>query len=135
MTGASPDHVFSDRLFGSSAPFSHARRAGGLWFISGLIGQDPQTGRVVSDNPELQLDRLFGNLDILLEDIGVRTAALVRVTLYLTDYADFDVLNRVYAAALPAPYPARVTVQVGALPLGARFQLDAIAEGDGAAAV
>lgn len=128
MSIDSPRHHFSDRLFASDAPFSHARRAGDLWFISGLIGQDPDTGAVVSDDPAEQLVRLFANLRLLLEDLGVGPDALVKVTVCLVDYADFGVLNRVYAEALHAPFPARVTLQVPGLPLGARFQIDAVAE-------
>ena len=126
--GESPDHVFSDRLFPSSAPFSHARRVGELWFISGLIGQRPDTGALVGDDPEEQLDRMFANLALLLEDLGITSTDLVKVTIYLTDYADFELMNERYAKAIQAPHPARVTVQAAALPAGARFQIDAIAK-------
>ncbi|GEM_PF-1882329 len=122
------DHVFSPHLFASSAPFSHARRAARLWHLSGLIGQCPDTGALVSEDPSAQLDRMFANLRILLADLGLTASDLVKATVYLVDNADVDLMNRKYAEEISTPYPARVTVQAAALPAGARFQIDAVAE-------
>lgn len=71
---------------------------------------------------------MFANLRILLADVGLTASDLVKVTVYLVDYADVDLMNRTYAEEISTPYPARVPVQAAALPAGARFQIDAVAE-------
>ncbi|NUP75749.1 MAG: RidA family protein [Sinomonas sp.] len=120
-------HHFSRGLFQSAAPFSHACRVGDLWFISGIIGQRRDTGELVSTELGLQARTMFDNLDLLLDELGVRPAGIARTCLYLTDYADFDELNVIYAERIESPYPARTTLETAALPLGAKVQIDAIA--------
>lgn len=66
------------------------------------------------------------NLETLLEEVGLGFSDLVRTTLYLTDYKDFEVINAVYASHLTEPFPVRTTIQVAALPLGAKVQIDAV---------
>lgn len=121
--------LFSKSLFASTAPFSHVAVSDtGLTFISGLIGQTRDTGALVSRELRPQATAMFENLTILLSECGLTTADLLRVTIYLTSYDDFADINEIYREFVPSPYPARVTIQVAGLPLGARIQLDAVAE-------
>ncbi len=117
---------FSNELHQSTAPFSHLVRVGDLGFVSGIIGQDRDVGALVSDDVTAQCEAMFDNVQTLLGEVGLEFQHLVRTTLYLTDYADFGVLNAVYDRRLSTPYPARTTVQVAGLPLGAAVQIDAV---------
>jgi 2-iminobutanoate/2-iminopropanoate deaminase len=69
---------------------------------------------------------MLANLGVLLDGIGIRREDAVRTTVYLTDYEDFAVINEVYGEWFASPYPARTTLQVAALPLGAKVQIDAV---------
>lgn len=119
-------HVFSRQLFASSAPFSHLVSYDGLGYVAGIIGQRRDTGALISNDVAEQAQAMFDNLETLFAEVDVAIEAVLRTTIYLTDYADFQVINNVYRERLRAPYPARTTVQVVALPLDARVQIDAI---------
>ncbi len=124
-----PRRLFSAKLFQSSAPFSHvAVSRTGLAFVSGLIGQARDTGELVSAELRPQAEAMFDNLATLLTEIGVDARATLQTTLYLTSYDDFAQINAVYRERMSEPYPARVTLQVVGLPLGARVQIDAVIE-------
>lgn len=120
------NHHFSPALHQSKAPFSHLVRDGETGYISGIIGQRPEDGALVSDDIAEQCAAMLRNVETLLAEVGLTMANLLRTTIYLTDYKDFDVINDVYAAALKAPYPARTTLQVAGLPLGAKVQMHAV---------
>lgn len=100
----------------------------GLAFVSGLIGQARDTGELVSAELRPQAEAMFDNLATLLTEIGVDARATLQTTLYLTSYDDFAEINTVYRERMSEPYPARVTLQVVGLPLGARVQIDAVVE-------
>ena len=117
---------FSSELHQSTAPFSHLVRVGDLGFVSGIIGQNRDDGALVSADVTAQCEAMFDNVETLLGEVGLELQHLVRTTLYLTDYADFGALNAVYERRLSTPYPARTTVQVAGLPLGAAVQVDAV---------
>ncbi|TLM80809.1 RidA family protein [Pseudarthrobacter sp. NamE5] len=119
-------HYFSPRLHQSAAPFSHYVEHGNIGYTAGIIGQRPDTGDLVSDNVSQQCDAMLTNLQILLDEQGLTLRDLLRTTVYLTDYRDFAAINEVYAGRLHEPYPARTTVQVAALPLGAKVQIEAV---------
>jgi 2-iminobutanoate/2-iminopropanoate deaminase len=121
-------HLFSKSLFQSAAPFSHVVIAAGLAHVSGIIGQRRDTGALVNPDAGVQARAMFDNLETALQEAGLSLADLVVTRLYLLDYADFDTINAVYRERLSAPFPARTTLQVAALPLGARFQIDATAD-------
>jgi 2-iminobutanoate/2-iminopropanoate deaminase len=124
-----PRRLFSAELFPSPAPFSHvAVSRTGLAFISGLIGQRRSTGELVSSELRPQVEAMFDNLATLLAEAGLDARDLLRTTLYLTSYDDFGEINAIYRERLREPYPARVTLQVAGLPLGARVQIDAVAD-------
>ena len=99
----------------------------GLVFSSGQIGCDPATGRIVEGGIEAEMARVLDNLEAVLTAAGSGLDCVVRSTLYLIDLGEFDVANRVYAARLGAPLPARSTVEVSRLPKGARIEMDLIA--------
>jgi 2-iminobutanoate/2-iminopropanoate deaminase len=108
-------------------PYSQAVRAGGLVFVSGQIPLDPATGQIVQGDVTAQTARVIENIKGILAAAGCTFADVVRTTIYLVDLAHFAVVNDVYARSFVAPYPARVTVQVSALPRGALVEIDAIA--------
>jgi 2-iminobutanoate/2-iminopropanoate deaminase len=97
-------------------------------FASGQIPLDPHTGRSVEGDIEAQTERVIANLAAVLEAAGSSLARVVKTTVYVTDLALFARINAVYARHFSGPVPpARATVQVAALPLGAAVEIDAIA--------
>jgi 2-iminobutanoate/2-iminopropanoate deaminase len=120
-------------VFASSAPspvgpYSQAIVAGGFVFASGQIPLDPASGKLVEGDIEAQTARVLDNLSKVLEAAGSSLDHVVRASVYLADLADFPRVNAVYARYFTAdPKPARTTVQVAALPLGAQVEIDAIA--------
>lgn len=112
-------------------PYSHAVRAGGageLLLLSGQTPIDPATGALVDGDVGTQTRRVFANLAAVLAAAGLTLDDVVKVNVYLTDMADFPAMNAAYAEAFSAPYPARTTVAVAGLPLGARVEIEATAQ-------
>ncbi len=107
-------------------PYSPAVEAGGLVFISGQIALDAK-GELVGYTAPDQARRALENLRSLLATAGLDISAVVKTTIFLTDMADFAAVNDVYAGFLSEPHPARSTVQVAALPKGAKVEIEAIA--------
>jgi 2-iminobutanoate/2-iminopropanoate deaminase len=108
-------------------PYSQAVAVDGWVWCSGQVALDPATGQLVGRDAAAQTEQACRNLTAVLEAAGCGWADVVRTTIYLTDLADFAAMNEVYGRRLVAPLPARVTVQVAALPRGARVEIDAIA--------
>jgi 2-iminobutanoate/2-iminopropanoate deaminase len=108
-------------------PYSQAISDGEWLFCSGQIGIDPPSGRLVEGGIEHETRRVMENLREVLSEAGLYFADIVKTTIYVVDLGDFDIVNRIYGEHLNAPYPARATVQVAALPRGARVEIDAIA--------
>ncbi|HMA95274.1 MAG TPA: RidA family protein [Polyangiaceae bacterium] len=108
-------------------PYSQAVRVGDWLFLSGQIPLVPETGEIVTGDIEVQTRRVLENLRAVLEAAQASLASLVKTTIYLTDMTDFAVVNRVYAEYLSPPFPARATVEVKALPRGARVEIEGIA--------
>jgi 2-iminobutanoate/2-iminopropanoate deaminase len=110
-------------------PYSQAVRAHGFLFMSGQIPLDPATGEMVGGSDvEAQTRRVMQNLEAVLVSEGLSFGALVKTTIFLTDLVDFAKVNGVYAAFFEnlSP-PARATVQVAALPRGAKVEIEAVA--------
>ena len=105
--------------------YSQAVRAGKTLYLSGQIGLDPATGRLV-DGIENQIPRVFENLKAVAEAGGGSLADAVKLTVYLTDLAHFARVNEIMSAYFEQPYPARAAVGVAALPRGALIEADAI---------
>lgn len=108
-------------------PYSPAIAAQGFLFLSGQIALDPATGALEAGGAEAQARRCMENLKAVLDAAGSRLERVVKTTLFLVDMADFEGVNRVYGGYFPGEPPARTTVQVSALPRGARVEIDAIA--------
>ena len=109
------------------APYSQAIRAGGLVFVSGQLALKPDHAEIVGDSIQEQTEQVFANLRAILEEAGSGLDRLVKTTVYLIDLGEFGAMNEVYARYFPKDHPARATVQVAALPKGARVEIDAIA--------
>lgn len=110
----------------AAGPYSHAVRSGGLVFLSGQIPLHPTTGRLVSGGIADQTRRCLENLSAVCAAADVTLADAVRVGIYVTDMGTFAEVNEAYAAFFPADPPARTTIGVAALPLGAAVEIDAV---------
>lgn len=108
-------------------PYSTAVTQGNLCFLSGMIGADPATGRLAAEDVAGQAAQAFENIRTVLEEMGLSMADIVKTTVFLTDLGDFGTVNGIYAAHFGPDYPARSCVQVSALPMGARVEVEAIA--------
>lgn len=109
-------------------PYSQAIDAGDLVFVSGQVPIDPSTGQLVPGDITEQTERVLDNLAAILEAANVSFPDVVKTTIYLLDLNEFKTVNAIYAKRFSANFPARVTVQVSALPAGARVEIDAIAK-------
>ncbi len=119
--------VRTDRAPKAIGPYAQGVRAGGFLFLSGQVPLDPASGELVRGAVEEQVARVLENLKGVLEAAGVGLDRVVRATVFLVDLKDFDAMNGVYARYFGESRPARSTVQVTALPRGARVEIDAIA--------
>ena len=108
-------------------PYSQAIKSGDLVFLSGQVPIDPKTGELVGGDIAAQTVRVLDNLAAVLAASGAAFDDVVKTTIYLVDLGDFQVVNQTYAKRFSAAPPARATVQVSALPKGARVEIDAIA--------
>ena len=116
---------------GPVGPYSQAVAHGNLLFASGQIPLDPKTGKIVEGDIEAQTERVIANLSAVLEAANTSLEHVIRTTVYVTDLTLFGRINEVYARFFRGdPAPARATVQVAALPLGALVEIDAIASLD-----
>ena len=107
-------------------PYSQATRAGDMVFLSGQIPLDPNSGLLVAGDISEQARQAFANLRAVCQAAGGSFDDIVRVGLYLTDLSEFAAVNAVMQDVFTAPYPARSTIEVSALPRGAKFEVDAI---------
>jgi reactive intermediate/imine deaminase len=118
--------IHTDQAPAAIGPYSQAVRAGATIYLSGQIPLDPATGELVKGDIEAQARRAFDNLRAVCEAAGGSLAQVQRLGLYLVDLGEFAQVNEVMAEYFQAPYPARSTIGVSALPKGARFEVDAI---------
>jgi 2-iminobutanoate/2-iminopropanoate deaminase len=119
--------IATDQAPQAIGPYSQAVRAGSWLFVSGQIGLNPSSGELVAGGVVAETTRVLDNLREVLNAAGASLDDVVRTTIYLADLSDFGRVNEAYAAFFRAPYPARATVGVAALPRGARVEIDAIA--------
>jgi 2-iminobutanoate/2-iminopropanoate deaminase len=108
-------------------PYSHAVIAGGMVFASGQIPLDPATGQIVAGGIAEQTRQVFANLQAVLAAAGTSLDKVVKTTVFLASMDEFAAMNAVYEELMPAPYPARSTVQVARLPRDARVEIEVIA--------
>jgi 2-iminobutanoate/2-iminopropanoate deaminase len=109
------------------APYSQGIVTGDLVFVSGQLGIDPAGGHVVEGGIVEQTEQTMKNLAAVLEEAGSSLAKVVMVSIFLIDLGDFQAMNEVYTRHLSEPYPARATVQIAALPSGARVEIAVVA--------
>ena len=109
------------------APYSQAISAGGFVFVAGQVGLQPDHGELVGETIQEQTEQALANLKAILEAAGSSLDRIVKTTVYLDDFADFAGMNEVYAKHVGDKPPARATVEVAALPSGAKVEIEAIA--------
>jgi 2-iminobutanoate/2-iminopropanoate deaminase len=109
------------------APYSQGIVAGELVFVSGQLGIDPETGQVVEGGIGPQTEQVMKNLAAVLEEAGTGLDRVVMTSIFLVALEDFQPMNEVYARHLSEPYPARATVEIAALPSGARVEIAMVA--------
>ncbi len=109
-------------------PYSQAVEAAGLLYLSGQTPIDPATGKLAAGTIGAQTRQCFENLFAVLDAAGLTPDDVVKVQVYLTDMADFEAMNAVYATQFATPYPARTTIGCASLPLNARIEIGLIAQ-------
>ncbi|PIN01891.1 putative translation initiation inhibitor UK114/IBM1 [Handroanthus impetiginosus] len=131
-TNAAPcgkEAVETDRAPAAVGPYSQAIKANNMLFVSGSLGLVPETGQLISDRVEDQTEQALKNIGEILKAGGASYDSVVKTTIMLADIQDFQIVNAIYANYFqaPAPAPARSTFQAGALPLGAKIEIDCMA--------
>lgn len=112
-------------------PYSHAVEVGGVVYCSGQTPVDPATGRLVVGGIDVQTRQCFANLFGVLDAAGLGPDDVVKVNVYLTHMHDFEAMNAAYAEVFADPLPARTTVGVSELPLGAKVEIELVASRTG----
>ncbi|EFI34505.1 endoribonuclease L-PSP [Desulfonatronospira thiodismutans ASO3-1] len=109
-------------------PYSQAVALGSLLFTSGQLPLDPETGDMLQGSIQVRAEQCLRNLQNIAEAGGTSLDRAIKVTVFLTNMADFQAVNQVYAQFFKEPYPARTAFQVAALPLGADIEIEAVFE-------
>lgn len=122
--------VSTDQAPRAIGTYSQAVRTGSTVYVSGQLAFDPATMEIVEGGAESQARRVFENLGAIAAAAGGGLGDIVKLTIFLTDLADFPLVNAAMEQAFDEPYPARATVQIAALPKGAIIEVDAIMELD-----
>ena len=118
--------ITSPELAPPVGPFSQAIEVGGFFYFSGQVGQDPTTGKLVAGGIAAETERVFQNLRAVLKVVGRSFDDVARAGVYLTKMTDFVAMNDIYARYFSQPFPARTTIAVAALPLGACIEIDLV---------
>jgi 2-iminobutanoate/2-iminopropanoate deaminase len=108
-------------------PYSQAIRSGDLVFCSGQIPLDPSNGQMASEDISSQTRRVLDNISGLLKAEGLSLGNVVKTTIFLTDLGNFQTVNEIYGSYFKSEPPARSTVEVSALPKGAKIEIEVIA--------
>jgi reactive intermediate/imine deaminase len=112
--------------------YSQAVKVGRTVYVSGQIALDPASGEMVQGSMELQIRRVFDNLQAIAAAAGGSLAHIVKLNVFLTDLGNFALLNQIMAEYINEPYPARAAIGVASLPKGATVEMDCVLELDGA---
>jgi 2-iminobutanoate/2-iminopropanoate deaminase len=118
--------ITSPELTPPVGPFSQALKVDGFLYLSGQVGQDPTTGKLVTGGISAETERVFKNLSAVLKAAGKGFDDVVRAGAYLTNISDYATLNSIYAKHFSQPFPARTVIGVAALPLGACVEIDLV---------
>jgi len=119
--------IHSDKAPKAVGPYSQAVEYGGILYTSGQIGLVPGKGELAGDDVETQAVQVTKNLSAVLAAAETSTDNIIKCNIYLVDMADFPKVNAIYAEWLGEHRPARATVAVAQLPLGARIEIDLVA--------
>ncbi len=111
-------------------PYSTACIAGSTCFLSGMLGVDPQTGKLAEGGVESQALQAMRNVQTVLEEMGLNVASVLKTTVFLKDLNDFGSVNAIYADFFGPDYPSRSCVEVARLPMDALVEIEAIASLD-----
>ena len=120
-------HAIVSPTLRAVGPYSIGMEVGGFVFISGQVHLDASTGKLTGDDIAAQTRQVLENLKSALTTAGLDFGSVVKTTVYLADIKDFSAMNAVYQQYVVAPFPARSTVAVAGLPLGARIEIELIA--------
>ena len=119
--------VTSSETAPPGGPFSPGVEIDGWLYLSGQVGQDPKTGKLVEGDITRQMEQLLRNVEAVLKAGGRTFSHVIQARVFLADMGDFAAMNTVYTKYFQPPYPARTTVAVKSLPLGAAVEMDVIA--------
>ena len=108
-------------------PYSQGIQAGSFVFISGQLALVPETAALLDGSIKEQTEQIMKNIEAIIKEAGGSLDSLVKTTIFLTDLNDFQEVNKAYGAFFDATPPARATIQVAALPLGAQVEIEAVA--------
>ncbi len=118
--------IKTDKAPGAIGAYSQAVRCGDTVYLSGQIPLVPETMEKVSDDVRTQVEQVFTNLAAVVEAAGGSFDDVVKLNVYLTDLADFPIVNEVMAARFEEPYPARAAIGVSQLPKGVAVEVEGI---------
>ena len=121
------NEIVTNEIAQPVGPFSAAVTTGQLLYLSGQVAQDPSSGKLVAGGVAEQAEQIFKNVAAILRAAGKDLSHVVKVTVFLTNIAEFAKINEIYGRHFDKPFPARTTVAVVALPLGAQVEFDIIA--------
>jgi 2-iminobutanoate/2-iminopropanoate deaminase len=119
--------IQTDHAPAAVGPYSQAIKTDALVFTAGQIGLNPATGKLVNGGIEAETQQVLNNLKAVLEAAGTNFERVVKTTIFLTDMGEFATVNGIYGQFFGQAPPARSTVQVAGLPLGARVEIEAVA--------
>ncbi|HFI0462908.1 TPA: RidA family protein [Streptococcus suis] len=122
--------IHTDKAPAAVGPYSQAIDTGSTLYLSGQLGLDPATGKLVEGGVQAQAHQAFKNIEAVLAQAGLTTDNIVKVMVLLADIQDFAAVNEVYATYFSQPYPARSAFAVAALPLGGLVEIEVIANRD-----
>jgi len=122
--------IHSDSAPKAVGPYSQAVVSNGVLYASGQIGLVPGEGKLIADDVKAQAKQVTENLSAVLNEAGISLTDILKVNIFLTDMGDFPLVNEIYATWLGEHRPARATVAVAALPLGASVEMDLLAAVD-----
>lgn len=118
--------IQTDKAPAAIGPYSQGIRVGDLIFFSGQIPLDPATGQIAGQEIQSQTRQVLKNIQALLDSQKVSVENIVKTTVFLKNMGDFTSFNEIYASFMKAPFPARSTVEVAALPKGALVEIECV---------
>ena len=119
--------IHTDHAPKAVGPYSQAVMTGNFLFCSGQIAIDPKTNEVLKVGVKEQTHQVMKNIEAVLKQASLNFGSIVKTTIFVTDMNDFATVNEVYSSYLQAPYPARSTVGVAALPKGVNVEIEVVA--------